>query len=71
MLLGIRIELDQLHIRFKFERGSFIGGVGLWPDDEAVRSRLRRGAVYEPLKDSDWVAERRAEWRAAVARALL
>jgi glycerol kinase len=46
-------------------------GIGLWPDDEAIRTRLRRGAVYEPAGDRDSVAARRAEWRSALDRALL
>ena len=45
--------------------------IGLWPDDEAIRTRLRRGAVYEPAADRDSVAARRAEWRSALDRALL
>ena len=45
--------------------------IGLWADDDAIRTRLRRGAVYEPAADRDSVAARRAEWRAALDRALL
>ena len=45
--------------------------IGLWPDDEAIRTRLRAGAVYEPTVARDSVAVRRAEWRAALDRALL
>jgi glycerol kinase len=45
--------------------------IGLWADDDAIRTRLRRGAVYEPASDRDSVAARRAEWRAALDRALL
>jgi len=45
--------------------------IGLWPDDEAIRTRLRRGAVYEPAADRDSIAARRADWRAALDRALL
>jgi glycerol kinase len=45
--------------------------IGLWPDDAAIRTRLRRGAVYEPAADRDEIAARRAEWRGALERALL
>ena len=45
--------------------------IGLWAGDDAIRARLRRGAVYEPTVDPDSVAVRRAEWRAALSRALL
>ncbi|MDF2732287.1 MAG: hypothetical protein K0S92_918, partial [Desertimonas sp.] len=45
--------------------------IGLWPDDEPIRTKLRRGAVYEPAVDRDSVAVSRAEWRAALDRALL
>ena len=45
--------------------------IGLWPDDEAIRARIRRGAVYEPSLDRGWVEERRADWRLAVRRARL
>jgi glycerol kinase len=45
--------------------------IGLWPDDDAIRRRLRPGAVYEPAADRESVAARREEWRSAVDRALL
>ena len=45
--------------------------IGLWPDDAAIRARLRPGAVYEPAADRDGVGARRDEWRAALGRALL
>jgi glycerol kinase len=44
---------------------------GVWPDDAAVRTRVRRGAVYEPSPDRDFFEQRRAEWHRAVRRALL
>jgi glycerol kinase len=44
--------------------------IGLWPDDAAIRGRLRPGAVYEPSADRDSVAYRRAEWQLALSRAL-
>ena len=45
--------------------------LGIWPDDDAIRRTLRAGAVYEPMADAESVAARRAEWRAALDRALL
>jgi glycerol kinase len=45
--------------------------IGLWPDDDAVRSLIRRGAVYEPAGDPEELERRRAEWSLAVRRALL
>ena len=45
--------------------------IGLWSGDDAIRTRLRRGAVYEPTADRDSVTARRAEWRSALDRALL
>jgi glycerol kinase len=45
--------------------------IGLWPDAESIRTRLRRGAVFEPSGDRGWIAERRAEWQLALRRALL
>ena len=46
-------------------------GIGLWPDDEAIRALVRPGPVFEPSPDRSWVDERRAEWRLALRRALL
>jgi glycerol kinase len=45
--------------------------IGLWPDDDAIRARIRRGAVYEPSGDAAAVEALRAEWQLAVRRALL
>jgi len=45
--------------------------IGLWPDDDAVRRALGQAAVYEPVRGREWAAERRAEWRSALERALL
>jgi glycerol kinase len=43
----------------------------VWPDEAAVASLIRRGAVYEPALDADLRERRRAEWSVAVSRALL
>jgi glycerol kinase len=45
--------------------------IGLWPDDEAIRSRVRRGTVYEPAGDAAELEARRAAWRVALRRTLL
>jgi len=45
--------------------------IGLWPDKEAIRPLLHRGATYEPSADRATVAVRRSEWQRAVRRALL
>jgi glycerol kinase len=45
--------------------------VGLWPDDETIRSKIPRGAVYEPAGDRDELERMRSEWGLAVRRALL
>jgi glycerol kinase len=46
-------------------------GIGLWPDDEAIRSRIPRGAVYEPAGDRGELESLRAEWALALRRTLL
>jgi glycerol kinase len=43
---------------------------GLWPDEQAVRSRLRREAAYEPAGDPAEIERAKAEWRLALRRAL-
>jgi glycerol kinase len=46
-------------------------GIGLWPDDHTLRSRLRRGTTYDPGGDPETLKRLRAEWRLAVRRALV
>ena len=46
-------------------------GSGLWEDERAVRSRLRRGTTYEPAGSPETTERRRAEWQLAVRRALV
>ena len=45
--------------------------VGIWPNLEEVRARIRHGATYEPSADRAYLTGCRAEWHAAVRRALL
>jgi glycerol kinase len=46
-------------------------GSGLWEDERAVRSRLRRGTIYKPAGSRETTERRRAEWQLAVRRALV
>jgi glycerol kinase len=71
-LLGCPVEVAAEQETTALGAAALAGrAIGLWPDDEAIRSRIRRGAVYEPAAGRDTAAARRAEWRAALARALL
>jgi hypothetical protein len=44
--------------------------IGIRPNLEEIRARIRRGATYKTSPDRDWVAERRAEWQLAARRAV-
>jgi len=71
-LLGCPVEVAAERETTALGAAALAGrAMGLWPDDDAIRARLRRGAVYEPAADRDSVAARRAEWRSALDRALL
>jgi len=71
-LLGCPVEVAAERETTALGAAALAGrAIGLWPDDEAIRTRLRRGAVYEPEADRESVAVRRAEWRSALNRALL
>jgi glycerol kinase len=71
-LLGCPVEVAGEQETTALGAAALAGrAVGIWPDDAAIRQQLGRGAVYEPAADRDWAAARRAEWRAAVDRALL
>ena len=71
-LLGCPVEVAAERETTALGAAALAGrAIGLWPDAEAIRTRLRRGAVYEPAGDRDSVAARRAEWRSALDRALL
>jgi glycerol kinase len=45
--------------------------IGLWTNDDAIRTRISRGAVYEPAGDPAKLERLRAEWGLAVRRALV
>ncbi len=71
-LLGCPVEVAAEQETTALGAAALAGrAIGLWAGDDAIRARLRRGAVYEPTVDPDSVAVRRAEWRAALSRALL
>jgi glycerol kinase len=71
-LLGCRVEVAAELQTTALGAAALAGrAIGLWPGDDAIRTRLRSGAVYEPTPDRDRVAARRREWRSALDRALL
>jgi glycerol kinase len=71
-LLGCRVEVAAERETTGLGAAVLAGrAVGLWPDDDQVRSRLRRGRVYEPAGDPGDLERLRSDWRLAVARALV
>jgi glycerol kinase len=71
-LLGCRVEVAAEHETTALGAAVLAGrAIGLWPDDNAIRSRIRRGAAYEPAGDRAQLERLRSEWRLAVRRALL
>ena len=71
-LIGCRVEVAAEQETTALGAAALAGrAIGLWPDHEAIRQRLRPGAVYEPVRGRGWAAERRTEWRSALERALL
>ena len=71
-LLGCPVEVAAERETTALGAAALAGlAIGIWPNLEDIRARIRRGATYEPSPDRAWVAERRAEWQVAVRRALL
>ena len=71
-LLGCRVEVAAEQETTALGAAALAGrAVGFWEDADAIRAALRPGAVYEPAADRESVATRRAEWRAALDRAVL
>ncbi len=71
-LLGCPVEVAAEHETTALGAATLAGrAIGLWPDDEAIRSRIHRGAIYEPAGDRAELDRLRAEWQTAVRRALL
>jgi len=71
-LLGCRVEVAAERETTALGAAALAGrAIGLWPDDDAIRARIRRGAVYEPAGDAAALEALRAEWQLAVRRVLL
>ena len=71
-LLGCPVEVAAEQETTALGAAALAGlAIGIWPNLEHIRARIRRGATYEPSPDGDWVAGRRAEWQVAVRRAVL
>jgi glycerol kinase len=71
-LLGCPVEVAAEHETTGLGAAALAGrAIGLWPDDDSIRSRIRRGAVYEPSRDPADLESLREQWRLAVRRALL
>jgi glycerol kinase len=67
-LLGCRVEVAAEQETTALGAAVLAGrAIGLWPE---VRSKLRRGTIYEPAADPEELASRRAEWRRAMRRVL-
>ena len=71
-LLGCRVEVAAERETTALGAAALAGrAIGLWPDEDAIRARIRRGAVYEPAGDAAALEALRAEWQLAVRRVLL
>ena len=71
-LLGCPVEVAAERETTALGAAALAGlAIRIWPNLEDLRSRIRRGAIYEPSPEQDWVAGRRAEWQVAVRRAVL
>ena len=71
-LLGCRVEVAAERETTALGAAALAGrAIGVWRNDDAIRARIRRGAVYEPTDHPAELDRLRAEWRMAVRRALL
>jgi glycerol kinase len=71
-LLGCRVEVAAERETTALGAAVLAGrAIGLWPDDGAIRDRIRRGAVYEPAGDATELDRLRVGWQLAVRRTLL
>jgi glycerol kinase len=69
-LIGVPVEVSAETDATALGAAALAGlAVGTWPDVEALRPLLRRGARYEPSADRGDVEGARAAWRQAVRRA--
>jgi glycerol kinase len=71
-LLGCPVEVAAERETTALGAAALAGlAIGIWPNVEAIRAKIRRGATYEPSADRACVVDRRAEWQVAVRRAVL
>jgi glycerol kinase len=71
-LLGCRVEVAAEQETTALGAAALAGlAIGLWPDEGAIRSRVRSGSVYEPSRDPAELEPLREGWRVAVRRALV
>ncbi len=71
-VLGCRVEVAAERETTALGAAALAGlAVGIWPDRDAVRAMIRRGATYEPSADRAAVERQRSEWQLALRRALL
>ncbi len=71
-LLGCPIEVAAQHETTALGAAALAGlAIGTWPDQDAVRALIPRGATYEPRADPAEVERLRAGWRLALRRTLL
>jgi glycerol kinase len=71
-LLGCPIEVAAQRETTALGAAVLAGlAIGTWPDEDAVRALIPRGATYEPRADPAEVERLRAGWRLALRRTLL
>ncbi len=71
-LVGCRVEVAAEQETTALGAAALAGrAIGLWPDDDAIRSLIRRGAVYEPAGDPADLEAMRAAWHDALRRVLI
>jgi glycerol kinase len=71
-LLGCPIEVAAQRETTALGAAVLAGlAIGTWPDQDAVRALIPRGATYEPRADPAEVERLRAGWRLALRRTLL
>jgi glycerol kinase len=71
-LLGCPVQVAAARETTALGAAALAGlAAGIWPNLAAIRAGIRHGATYEPSADRASLTERRADWRAALRRALL
>jgi glycerol kinase len=70
-LLGCRVEVAGEQETTALGAAVLAGrAIGLWPDEQTLHSKRRRGITYEPASHPEKLERQRAEWRQAIHRAL-